>query len=98
MIIIFIICLLAWIGTIYFFLQDRSFNRLFAVLMMGVISYLSFELTAWSFRPPLPVMLGIGLLPIVSISYGYRYYEKKYREPEKAKNDDKSKNEETVES
>jgi hypothetical protein len=59
--------------------------------MMGVITYLSFELTAWSFRPPLPVMLGIGLLPIASISYGYRYYDHKYRQPEKAKNEDNQK-------
>jgi hypothetical protein len=97
MIIVFIICLLLWFGTVYWFLQDRNFNRLFAILMMGVISYLSFELTAWSFRPPLSVMMAIGLLPIVSIAYGYRYYEHKYRKPKKPKNDDKSKHGETVE-
>lgn len=98
MIIVFIICLLLCFGTIYRFLQQRTFNRLFGVLMMGVITYLSFELTAWSFRPPLPVMLAIGVFPLASISYGYRYYEHKYRQPEKAKNEDKSKHEESIES
>ena len=82
MIIIFVVCLLLWFGTNYWFWQDKNFNRLFPVLMMGVITYLSFELTAWSFRPPFHVMLAIGLFPILSISYGYRYYEQKYRNPQ----------------
>lgn len=98
MIFIFIICLLLWFGTIYWFLQDRNFNRLFGVLMIGVITYLSFELTAWSFRPPFQVMMAIGLLPIISVAYGYRYYEHKYRQPQKAKNEEKSKTEEIIES
>jgi hypothetical protein len=98
MIIVFIICLLLWFSAIYWFLQDRTFNRLFGVLMMGVITYLSFELTAWSFRPPLPVMMAIGLLPIISVAYGYRYYEHKYRLPQKTKNEDKTKIDEAVDS
>ena len=98
MIIIFTLFLLIWFGVVYWFWQDKNFNRLFAVLMMGVLTYLSFELTVWSFRPPLHVMLAIGLFPLASVVYGYRYYEQKYRQPEKAKNEDKYKTEETAES
>jgi hypothetical protein len=93
MALIFILFLLGWVGVLYWFLQDRNFFRLFGLLMMSVLTYLSFELTAWSFRPPFWVMLIIGLIPICLVSYGFRAYDYK-RKQEKLKNEDKLKIEE----
>ena len=97
MVIVFLLFLAGWIGVAYWFFQNQTFYRLFAFLMMSVLTYLSFELAVWSFRPPLYVMLGIGLIPIVFVAYGYRVYDYKRAEI-KAKNDDKVKRDEVTES
>ena len=95
MVFIFILFLLGWFGVLYWFLQDRNFYRLFGLLLMTFLTYLSFELTAWSFRPPFWVMLIIGLLPILFVSYGFRVYDYK-RKQEKLKNEEKFKQEEEL--
>jgi hypothetical protein len=93
--IIFILFVLAWVAVLYWFLQDRNFFRLGGLLIMTFLTYLSFELTAWSFRPPLWVMLIIGLIPLAFVSYGFRAYDYK-RKQEKLKNEEKPKHEEEM--
>jgi Ca2+/Na+ antiporter len=93
--IIFILFVLGWVGVLYWFLQDRNFFRLGGLLIMSLLTYLSFELTAWSFRPPFWVMLIIGMTPLVLVSYGFRAYDYK-RKQEKLKNEEKPKNEEEL--
>ena len=97
MIIVFIVMLLGTLGALYFFLQKRSLYSIFGLMLMGVLTYLSFELTLWSYNLPLPVMMIVGLIPITVIAYGFRVYDyNRKREIEKRKNEDKSKTEEAV--
>jgi Ca2+/Na+ antiporter len=90
--IVFVLFVACWFFVLRWFLQKRTFNRLFAFLMMSVLTYISFELMMWSFRLPLPVMLVIGLLPVVCVAYGFRVYDY-HMKREKAKNDEKPKRE-----
>jgi Ca2+/Na+ antiporter len=92
---IFIVCLLGWFGSVVLIRQSYSLNRLFVFLIMSIWLYVSFALLVISSQPPLWVWLGLGFIPIFLIAYGYRYYEKK-QELEKAKNDDKIKRVESV--
>ena len=97
MIIVFIVMLLGWFGALYFFLQKQTIGRIFGLLLMSLLTYLSFEITLWSYNLPLPVMMVVGLLPITVIAYGFRVYDyNRKRDAEKAKNDDKHATEETV--
>jgi hypothetical protein len=97
MIVVFIVMSIGTLAALYFFLQKRTLYSIFGLLLMGVLTYLSFELTVWSYRPPLPVMMLIGLIPISVIAYGFRVYDfNRKREIEKRKNDDKAKTEEAV--
>lgn len=97
MIIIFIVLFSVSLLMLYYFLRDQTLTRLFAFMMCSVLTYLSFELTLWSFRLPLPVMLVVGLIPICCVAYGFRVYDyHRQRESEKIKNDDKAKHEETI--
>ncbi|MDQ7027385.1 MAG: hypothetical protein Q9P01_13120 [Anaerolineae bacterium] len=88
--IVFLLFVLGWFAVLRWFLHNRTFSRLGAFLMMSVLTYLSFELMLWSFRLPLPVMLGVGLLPLICVAYGFRLYDH-YSKRAKAKNDEKSK-------
>lgn len=97
MIVVFIVMLLGWFGALYFFLQKQTLGRIFGLLLMSLLTYLSFELTLWSYNLPLPVMMVVGLIPISLVTYGFRVYDyNRKRENEKLKNDDKLKQEETV--
>lgn len=97
MIVVFIVMLLATFGALYYFLQKRTLYSIFGLLATGVLTYLSFELTLWSYRLPLPVMMVIGLIPISVIVYGFRVYDYNHkRELEKRKNEDKVKTEEVM--
>jgi hypothetical protein len=89
---VFLLFLLGWFAVLKWFLQQRTFNRLGAFLIMSVLTYLSFELMMWSFRLPLPVMLVIGLLPLVCVAYGFRVFDY-HMQREKLKNDEKPKRE-----
>ena len=90
--IVFVLFVVGWFVVLKWFLQQRTFNRLGAFLMMSVLTYLSFELMMWSFSLPLPVMMVIGLLPVVCVAYGFRVYDY-HTKREKAKNDEKPKRE-----
>lgn len=90
--IIFLLFVAGWFVVLKWFLNNRTFNRLFAFLMMSVLTYLSFELMLWSFQLPLPVMMVIGLIPLVGVAYGFRLYDH-YSGRNKSKNDEKSKRE-----
>ncbi|MEL6405297.1 MAG: hypothetical protein AAFN11_00410 [Chloroflexota bacterium] len=93
MIVVFIAFFLVWLGALYFILQKQDLVRLFGFMMSSVLLYLSLELTLWSFNLPLPVMLVVGLIPLVCVLYGFRVYDyNRQRELEKRKNDDKLKN------
>ena len=90
--IVFVLFVVGWFFVLKWFVQKRTFNRLGAFLMMSVLTYLSFELMMWSFRLPLPVMMVIGLIPVVFVGYGFRLYDH-YTKREKLKNDEKPKRE-----
>lgn len=97
MIVVFIVMLLGTFGALYYFLQKRTLYSIFGLMLMGVLTYLSFELTLWSYNLPLPVMMVIGLIPISIVTYGFRVYDyNRKRELEKRKNDKKSKSEEVA--
>ncbi|MGJ3240898.1 MAG: hypothetical protein ACFE0Q_19475 [Anaerolineae bacterium] len=97
MILVFIVMLLGWFGALYFFLQKRTLTRIFVLLLTSLLTYLSFELTLWSYNLPLPVMMVVGLLPIVVIGYGFRVYDYQCkREREKRKNDETTSTEELL--
>lgn len=97
MIIVFIMMLLGWFGALYFFLQQQTLGRIFGLLLMSLLTYLSFELTLWSYNLPLPVMMVIGLIPIALVTYGFRVYDyNRKQELEKRKNEDKPKVDEVV--
>ncbi|MGB7340609.1 MAG: hypothetical protein WBC91_17055 [Phototrophicaceae bacterium] len=97
MVIVFIVMLLGWFGALYFFLQERTLGRIFGLLLMSLLTYLSFELTLWSYNLPLPVMMVVGLIPISIVTYGFRVYDyNREQEKEKLKNDDKHKADEVV--
>lgn len=97
MIVVFIAMLLGWFGAFYFFLQKQTIGRIFGLLLMSLLTYLSFELTLWSYNLPLPIMMIVGLIPITVIAYGFRVYDfNRKRDSGKLKNDDKPKNEEAV--
>jgi hypothetical protein len=83
---------IGWFAVLRWFLQKRTFNRLGAFLTMSVLTYLSFELMMWSFRLPLAVMMVIGLIPVICVSYGFRLYDHSTKRG-KLKNDEKSKRE-----
>ncbi|MEM9951984.1 MAG: hypothetical protein AAF846_10305 [Chloroflexota bacterium] len=94
---VFIVMLLGWFGALHFFLQERTLLRIFALLLMSLLTYLSFELTLWSYNLPLPVMMIVGLIPIIVIAYGFRIYDyNRKQELAKRKNDDKAKLDEAV--
>jgi hypothetical protein len=90
--VVFILFVIGWLGITYWFLQNRTFNRLFGFLLMSVLTYLSFELMMWSFQLPLPVMMVIGLIPVIGVAYGFRLFDH-YSKREKIKNEEKSKRE-----
>lgn len=93
MIIVFIVFFVIWLGVLYFFMQKQDLYRLFAMMMSSVLLYLSFELTLVSYNTPLPIMLAIGLIPIVCVVYGFRVYDyNREQNNEKRKNEDKLKN------
>ena len=97
MIVVFIVMLLGWFGALYFFLQKQSLYRIFVLLLMSLLTYLSFEITLWSYQLPLPIMMIVGLIPITIIAYGFRVYDyNRQRNADKPKNDDKLKTEETI--
>lgn len=88
--IVFLLFVLGWFAVLRWFLKNRTFNRLGAFLMMSVLTYLSFEIMLWSFQLPLPVMMVVGMIPVVCVAYGYRLYDH-YSKREKTKNEEKSK-------
>lgn len=95
--IVFVVMLLICFAVLYWFLQKQTLYRLFAFLMTSVLTYLSFELTLWSFNLPLPVMMVVGLIPLVCVVYGFRVYDyNRKREREKSKNEHKNKHEEAI--
>jgi len=97
MIVVFIVMLLGTFGALYYFLQKRTLYSIFGLMLMGVLTYLSFELTLWSYNLPLPAMMIIGLIPISVVTYGFRVYDfNRKREIEKRKNENKSNTEEVV--
>ena len=97
MIFVFIVMLIGWFGALYFFLQQQTLGRIFGLLLMSLLTYLSFELTLWSYNLPLPVMMVVGLIPITVVTYGFRVYDyNRKQEKEKLKNEDKLKSDEVV--
>lgn len=90
--IIFLLFVLGWFAVLKWFLINRTFFRLGAFLMMSVLTYLCFELLLWSFQLPLPVMMVVGLLPLICVAYGFRLYDH-YTKRAKAKNEEKPKHE-----
>jgi Ca2+/Na+ antiporter len=95
LILIFLVCLLGWLGALYLVYKQRTIMRLFGLLMMSIWLYMSIELMLWSARLPLLFLMSLGILPILFVMIGFKVYERS-RELEKAKNDDKRKNEELV--
>ena len=91
MLLVFITCVLGWIGVGMWFNRNRTFYRLGGLLMMSVLTYMSFEIMMWSFQLSLPYMMVIGLIPVVVVAYGFRYYDHHYRQLQKYKNDEKAK-------
>lgn len=97
MILVFIVMLLGTFGALYYFLQKRTLYSIFGLMLMGVLTYLSFELTLWSYNLPLPVMMIVGLIPISIVTYGFRVYDyNRKQELKKRKNEDNSNTEEVV--
>ena len=81
-----------WIWTLLRLFEEQTLPRIFAVMMFGILMYLSFELTMWSMQTPLVRMLVIGSLPLVLVITGFTIYDRRYKlENAKAKNDEKSK-------
>lgn len=75
---------------------DPTLSRVFWPLLMGLLTYISFEIVLWSLNLPLAVMITVGLMPLIIVMMGYRYYEY-YNKPEnKQKNEPKSKSAEEV--
>lgn len=71
---------LIWFFAVYAYQQNRSFNRLFVLLLMTIIVYLSLAITIFaSFELSLPFILCMGALPVLVVAYGYRYYEHRYQ-------------------
>lgn len=94
-VVIFLLCLLGWLGALYLLYREQTITRLFGLLMMSVWLYMSVELMMWSARLPLHFMMGMGLLPILLVLVGFRVYDRS-REREKIKNDEKAKNDDLV--
>lgn len=78
------LCAVGWLGTGYLVYQKRSLYRWGFFLLMCVWLYISVVLVIFTFNPPLPVLLIIGLIPVIGVAYGYRLYDH-YSEREKAK-------------
>jgi len=94
-VVIFFLCLLGWLGTLFLLYQQQSLTRLFMMMMMSVWLYMSIELMMWAAGLPLISMMTMGLLPIFFVLVGFRVYDR-MREREKRKNDEKIKNDDLV--
>ena len=82
---IFVLCLLGWLGMAYLVYQKRSLYRWGFFILTSVLLYISIILIAFSLNFSLPVLLILGLLPIFGVAYGYRLYDH-YSAREKEKN------------
>ena len=87
---IFVVCVLGWLGMAYLVYQKRSFYRWGFFILMSVWLYISAVLVIFTMNPSLPVLLIIGLIPVVGVAYGYRLYDhySTREKPKKAKNSD----------
>lgn len=90
-IIVFLLCLLGWLGAMRLLYVARSLPRIFGALIMSVWLYISVILVLISWNAALEVMLFFGVLPVVMVAYGYRVYDH-YEKQAKLKNDQKLKN------
>lgn len=88
--ILFLTMAIIWGVMAYRLYQQRSFYRIFGLLMSSFLLYISFELVLWSLQLPLVVMMGIGFMPVFLVAYGFRVYDYN-RQREKLKNDRKHK-------
>ncbi|MCA9913786.1 MAG: hypothetical protein KC496_10575 [Anaerolineae bacterium] len=95
LLLIFVILLLIWLGTIYWFYQKQTVMRVFVMLTMGSIFYMYIAFLLWAAQAPGWLLAFVGLLPIVLTVAGYTLYERS-KEREKQKNDEKAKNDDLV--
>lgn len=71
--------------------QQRTLSRMFLVIMAGVWLYITLMLIIFSLTTRLEILLCVGLLPVVVVAYGFRYYEKRIRPVQEANEQEKVK-------
>jgi len=95
LVVIFLVLLATWIGTIYWLYQQQTIMRMFVMLTAGSIFYMYITFLLWAFHAPGWLLATVGLLPIFLTVAGYTLYERS-REYEKNKNAEKAKNDDLV--
>ena len=62
---IFAICMLGWLGMAYLVYQKRSLFRWGFFILVSVWLYISIVLVIFTLSPSLPILLIVGLIPVI---------------------------------